>query len=859
MRYQCCIRKHFSRILKSAATEHRSIWTPLLTLIIFASFSSSGFGQTCDPILRQGVFNQTTVNKGLSIQDDLFQWLKTATDEQWTSAKNSGLNFSATIYGSPVNLNGTSSLQEFHRLQTSIDQGLVTSLTQNEFLQTVQLSASTSIVNAWLACVRSSTSGLSCSHELNGNSIIVFSAKWGPNSITDYPPTVASGGFQVSSGGTYSGNALANGSEILISGSSVIVNRPGNDPVTILLNTTKGTCTVNVPAIATIPPPPNVPPPLNLELFTATSARSDLPQVTVSVPNAYKIISGGARDNYAGFGNMLTASYPVDLQHWSAQGKAHSVSDPSTIDAWAIALNDPENLWEVFLQPATSVSAHQPTATAKLPDGYTLTGGGAYINWAGGWGNLLTASYPQGSNAWFAAGTDHIVSDPAPITAYAIGIRPRNGSIMPLTKTFALTSGVAELPEAKVAVDSGYVMLGGGANVDWHGYANLLVSSYPSDARTWTATSKDHMWPYLSSASITAYAIGIDMPSAPTCTYNALPSSLALGAQASTVNVNITAPIGCRWNVATTPEWVSFPEAIHDGSGSTSFTVPENSATSPRSGVIQISSQGVIVGEISVAQQASPCAPFSISSLNASFPAEGALGIVNISGATGCTWNITGMPSWISVTNGSSGTGNGSVNFVVARNEGGNRTATLTVAGQTFTAAQSGSSLTQSTALRYIPITPCRVADTREANGPFGGPGLVGGKPRDFNLLTSSCGIPAAAQAYAMNVTVVPSGRLQYLTVWPSGQPQPLVSTLNSYDGRVKANAAIVPAGVGGTVSVFATDNTHLVLDVNGYFVPASDTSGLAFYPLTPCRMVDTRTSRDRLGQPSLAGRQPTL
>ena len=71
-----------------------------------------------------------------------------------------------------------------------------------------------------------------------------------------------------------------------------------------------------------------------------------------------------------------------------------------------------------------------------------------------------------------------------------------------------------------------------------------------------------------------------------------------------------------------------------------------------------------------------------------------------------------------------------------------------------------------------------------------------------------------------MNVTVVPSGYLGYLTVWPTGLPRPVASTLNSWDGRVLANAALLPAGAGGAISVFSSNNTQLVIDTNGYFAP---------------------------------------
>lgn len=141
----------------------------------------------------------------------------------------------------------------------------------------------------------------------------------------------------------------------------------------------------------------------------------------------------------------------------------------------------------------------------------------------------------------------------------------------------------------------------------------------------------------------------------------------------------------------------------------------------------------------------------------------------------------------------------------------------------------------------FVPITPCRIADTRNTpNGPFAGPALVGQGTRDFVIPASACNIPDTATAYSFNVAVVPPGPLSYLTMWPTGQPQPLVATINS-DGRIKSTAAIIPAGADGAVSVFATQDTDFVLDINGYFVLNTDPSALAFYPVTPCRVADTR------------------
>jgi len=156
--------------------------------------------------------------------------------------------------------------------------------------------------------------------------------------------------------------------------------------------------------------------------------------------------------------------------------------------------------------------------------------------------------------------------------------------------------------------------------------------------------------------------------------------------------------------------------------------------------------------------------------------------------------------------------------------------------------------------LQFVPAAPCRIADTRQRHGPFGGPSLAAGQSRSFTLPQSSCGIPGTALAYSLNITVVPvNGHpLSYLTVWPSGEAMPTVSTLNS-DGRVKANAAIVPAGAAGAVSVYATDATDVLLDINGYFQPASSGT-LQFYSLPPCRVLDTRNPTGSLGGPSLSG-----
>ena len=205
------------------------------------------------------------------------------------------------------------------------------------------------------------------------------------------------------------------------------------------------------------------------------------------------------------------------------------------------------------------------------------------------------------------------------------------------------------------------------------------------------------------------------------------------------------------------------------------------------------------------------------------------------------------LDPWLTITSPLNFVGTGTVNFSVAANTTGvARSTSFPVAGQTVIVTQWAAGTV------FVPVAPCRVADTRYPDGPFGGPVMSGGSSRSFAIPQSACGIPNSALGYSLNVTVVPAGPLSFLTLSPTGQPRPLVSTLNSFTGKVVANAALVPAGTAGSIDVFVTDQSHVILDINGYFAPAGASGGLDFYPLTPCRVADTRGATGPFGGPSI-------
>jgi len=125
----------------------------------------------------------------------------------------------------------------------------------------------------------------------------------------------------------------------------------------------------------------------------------------------------------------------------------------------------------------------------------------------------------------------------------------------------------------------------------------------------------------------------------------------------------------------------------------------------------------------------------------------------------------------------------------------------------------------------FVAVTPCRLVDTRQAGFPagYGPPSLSAGVPRNFDLDSDpQCpGIPGGVAAYSLNFTVTNVQGPGFLKVFPQGGSTPVdISTLNYIPGQNTANAAIVPAGVDGAITVISgVSGTDLIIDINGYFM----------------------------------------
>ncbi len=326
----------------------------------------------------------------------------------------------------------------------------------------------------------------------------------------------------------------------------------------------------------------------------------------------------------------------------------------------------------------------------------------------------------------------------------------------------------------------------------------------------------------------------------PSCQFRVDRSAIAAPGAGGVFPVSVQTGPGCWWGASGLPMWITGPS-----SGRGPSTV--NLAVAASNDYFRTAILSIAGAAVSITQADGWCA-LAVSPASAIVPAAGGTVEVSVAFCAPWPWLVSNPPDWVAVAGPGGGDGSGSFRFTVAPNTGAVRYGTLRVGQPNFT--ESIVPIMQLAAptdgLRFVPVPPCRVADTRVAGG-----GLGGNSTRSFSVAQANCGVPGTAQAYSLNVTVVPEGGLSYLTLWPTGQNKPLVSTLNSFGGIVVANAAIVPAGFNGAVSVYVTDPTDVILDIDGYF----DSAGTyAFYPVEPCRVADTRYAAGPFGGPALTG-----
>ena len=176
----------------------------------------------------------------------------------------------------------------------------------------------------------------------------------------------------------------------------------------------------------------------------------------------------------------------------------------------ATAWDQPKLTVQLYKKSGDELRQHNIDKTAGVDNDMVVVGGGAVAKWTE-IGALLTGSYPtREMNGWTGSSKDHMHTHQHELDVYALGLKVHGMTREELLNymcVIVVTSPVCAHPEARAELPPDYLLLGGGAKVDWHGCGNLLTASYPSSLTSWTARSKDHE--VSDPASLTVFAIGI--------------------------------------------------------------------------------------------------------------------------------------------------------------------------------------------------------------------------------------------------------------------------------------------------------------------------------------------------------------
>ena len=162
------------------------------------------------------------------------------------------------------------------------------------------------------------------------------------------------------------------------------------------------------------------------------------------------------------------------------------------------------------------------------------------------------------------------------------------------------------------------------------------------------------------------------------------------------------------------------------------------------------------------------------------------------------------------------------------------------VASLTFVTSAFAAVGDLSTDLVFVPVTACRLVDTRIATN-ISQTGVAANAPIAANTSRgfwawgnnfpaqggagggSTCGILISndVAAIAVNFTVVSPTTAGYITAWPFGTTRPLAATVNFNAGDVRGNFAVVKLNQASSsfdFSIYTSSTTHVVVDVVGYY-----------------------------------------
>jgi hypothetical protein len=171
------------------------------------------------------------------------------------------------------------------------------------------------------------------------------------------------------------------------------------------------------------------------------------------------------------------------------------------------------------------------------------------------------------------------------------------------------------------------------------------------------------------------------------CTYAVSPTNVSVPSTGSNNSISVITGSGCAWTAASAASWIAITSAASmSGLGSVDYSVAANPTGGSRTGTLTVAGQTVTITQAGSA----PGCTYTVAPTTVSVPSTAGNHSLTVTTGAGCAWTASTTTSWIAITDGTSMSGPGIVNYSVARNPTAvSRTGTLAVAGRTVTLTQS--------------------------------------------------------------------------------------------------------------------------------------------------------------------------
>ena len=176
------------------------------------------------------------------------------------------------------------------------------------------------------------------------------------------------------------------------------------------------------------------------------------------------------------------------------------------------------------------------------------------------------------------------------------------------------------------------------------------------------------------------------------CTYSISPTNRVHGHLANTGSVSVATSSNCSWTVVNTNQWITIVSAPSgSGTGRVTYAITANPSFKDRVGVVLIGGQ-----TLTLIQRGFVCA-YSISPTNRVHGFAAATNSVSVTTSNGCAWTVANNNSWITITSGTNGAGDGSLTYTILANPSRlERTGLVMIADKVLTLVQRGFSCTYS-------------------------------------------------------------------------------------------------------------------------------------------------------------------